>query len=118
MLLTLHDPRWVDSSHGELSPSFSITLHSDLHGQATVETETDKRLSGNELSERGQSAVLSERVTSESSTVLNQALGCHVGEGSLLHEGERWLSELGGEQETRRIREGVGLRVGLKLLDD
>ena len=114
----LADTRGVDSAHGVVGAALLVTLHSDLHGQTTVEHNGDKRLDGHNLSHGSQSTVLSERVTGEGAVALNDTLVTHVLEGGLLHKSKGGLSELCGGEKTGGRAVGVGAGVLVDLLED
>lgn len=114
----LADTRWVDGAHAVIRAAGFVTLDCDLHSQTTVENDGDERFDGHDFGQGSESRILAERVSGESAVALNQALGAHVFERCLLHEGKGRLRELSGGQETSRRAVCVGCSGLIDVLED
>lgn len=68
------DPRRVDSDHTVTRTVLRVTLDSTLHRDTSVEDDIDKSRDGEDIGDRSEGRVLSERVTSESARRLNESL--------------------------------------------
>ena len=111
---SLRDTAGVDRAHGVVGPSLVVPLNGNLHGQTTIEHHRYQALDGHDVGQGGQGRVFTERVASKAAVPLHQALGPHIFETGLLHQGQGRLSELGGGEQTGRGP--VGIR-GSGLID-
>lgn len=103
----LADPRRVDGDHTVARTVLRVTLDGTLHRDSSVEDDVDESRDGEDVGDRSEGRVLSERVTGERARGLNESLGAHVLERGLLGDDEGDLGELSRVEETGRRREGV-----------
>lgn len=64
-------------------------------------------MGGGDIDDRSKSRIFAERATSEGRVVLDEALGAHINERSVLSDDEGDLSRLGGEDETGRMAKRI-----------
>lgn len=103
----LADAGWVDGAHGVVGAAELVALDGDLHGQTTVEDDSDQALDWHDFSEGGKRTVLAKRVASEAAVSLHYALDSHVLERSLLHKRQSRLCELSCREQSSRGAVGV-----------
>ena len=72
------DPARVNRDHAVVTPVLGVTLDGALHRDAAVEDDVDEGRDGEDVGDRGEGRVLSERVTGERAAVLDESLGAHV----------------------------------------
>ena len=86
----------VGGAHGVVGPVVRMAFDCTLHSNATIEDGIDEGRNIKDISNGGKNRVFTERVTSESTTLLNETFGAHILKGSFLYN-ECNLSKLGGK---------------------
>lgn len=111
----LADPRRVDSDHAVRRSVLRVALDGALHRDTAVEDDVDEGRDREDVGDRGEGRVLSERVTGERTRGLDESLRAHVLERGLLSDDEGDLRELGRVEETGRGRERVPRRAKVNV---